>query len=320
MLFFSPATSSRAAERQTDQAGSAFSIRWENDTFGGTDANYTNGIALALTQKGEGLGGGVWKLFNDPEGERFATYDLGQLQFTPNDIGRQIPDPTDRPYAGFLYLGITTYLKQDESLHGLKLLAGVVGPASGSELIQKLTHRLFGYNMPKGWNFQLKNEPVVNLLYEYRRKFALTSRETAVGIEMIPAGGAMLGNYMIQVQAETQFRLGYHLPDDFGASVLRGIGYLPFPGDDGKRHAWGVYAFAGGSGSLVARNLTLDGNTFANSPSVDKRPFLPAAEFGATFWTRQFQASFSYVMLGKEFYGQRVREDYGSILVSYFFR
>jgi len=77
---------------------------------------------------------------------------------------------------------------------------------------------------------------------------------------------------------------------------------------------------ARGSAGLVARNLTLDGNTFANSRSVDKRLFLPALEFGASLWTSRLQATFSYVMMGKEFYGQQVREDYGSILLSYFFR
>ena len=109
------------------------------------------------------------------------------------------------------------------------------------------------------------------------------------------------------------------IPDDFGATVLRGIGYLPFPQEERTRHAWGIYAFAGGSASLVARNLTLDGNTFADSRSVDKRLFVPALEFGASIWMSRLQASFSYVMMGKEFYGQQVREDYGSILLSYLF-
>lgn len=314
------ATPSFAADKPGERKGSSFSIRWENDTFGGTDANYTNGFSLALTQQGRGPIGGAWHLFGDPEGEKFTTYDLGQLVFNPDDTGRRVPDPSDRPYAGFLYLGLTTFLQHDESLHGLKLFVGVVGPVSLSEAVQKATHRVFLYNMPQGWDFQLKNEPVVNLLYEYRHKITFTPRDAAVGVELIPVGSAMLGNFLIQAQAEAQFRIGYHLPDDFGATVLRGIGNLPFPQVGGTRHSWGFYAFAGGSASLVARNLTLDGNTFANSRSVDKRLFLPALEFGASLCTSRFQASFSYVMMGQEFYGQHVREDYGSILLSYFFK
>ena len=314
------ATPSFAADQQGERKGSSFSIRWENDTFGGTDANYTNGFSLALTQHGKGPIGGAWHLFGDPEGRKFTTYDLGQLVFNPDDTSRQVPDPNDRPYAGLLYLGLTTYLQHDESLHGLKLFIGVVGPASLGEAIQKTTHRVFLYNMPQGWDSQLKNEPVVNLLYEYRHRYTLTPRDAAVGVELIPMGSAMLGNFLIQAQAGTQFRIGYHLPDDFGTTLLRGIGYLPFPQSDATHHSWGIYAFAGGSASIVARNLTLDGNTFANSRSVDKRLFVPALEVGASLWSRRLQASFSYVMMGKEFYGQQVREDYGSILLSYFFR
>lgn len=315
-----PAMPSLATEKLAEPTGSAASLRWENDTFGGTDANYTNGISLALTRAGKGLLGGVWDLRGEAEGKRFATYELTQLQFTPNDLKSSDPDPNDRPYAGVLYLGVTTHLQREESLHSLKLMAGVAGPASYAEGLQRYTHRVFGYTLPQGWAHQLKNEPIVNLLYEYRHKYPVTPRGAAFGVELIPMGGAFLGNYLIQAEAELQCRVGYHLPDDFGATVLRGVSYLPFPQDEQSHHAWGFYAFAGGSANLVARNLTLDGNTFTDSRSVDRRLFLPAAEFGASLWSRWFQATFAYVMWGKEFYGQQVREDYGSILLSWFFR
>ncbi|HEY6873961.1 MAG TPA: lipid A deacylase LpxR family protein [Geobacteraceae bacterium] len=317
LLCISAAPSS-AAELRAEPVRNALSIRFENDAFGGTDSNYTDGISLALTRTGKGPLAWVWDLGGKAEGERFATYELTQLQFTPSDIERSDPDPTDRPYAGLLYLGLATHLQRDESLHSLKLMAGVAGPASYAEGLQRFTHHVFGYNVPHGWSAQLKNEPVVNLLYEYRHKYRLTPRDAAVGIELIPMGGAFLGNYLTQAEVEVQCRIGYH-PDDFGATVLRGAGYLPFPQEEGTRHAWGFYAFAGGAANLVGRNLTLDGNTFTQSRSVDKRLFLPAAEFGASLWTRHFQTTFSYVMWGKEFYGQTEREDYGSVLLSFFF-
>lgn len=318
MLMCSSITASFAAEHQSEPIRSAFSIRFENDSFGGTDANYTNGISMALTSRGKGLLGGVWDLAGNTEGERFATYELTQLMFTPEDLKRSNPDPADRPYAGLLYLGFATHMQREDSLHSLKLMAGVAGPASYAEGLQRFGHRVLGTALAEGWAHQLKNEPVVNLLYEYRHRYRITPRDAAVTVELIPIGGAFLGNYLTQAEAEMQFRIGYH-PDDFGATVLRGIGYLPFPQEERTHHVWGFYAFAGGAANVVARNLTLDGNTFAESRSVDKRLFLPAAEFGASLWTRWFQTTFSYVMWGKEFYGQPEREDYGSILFSCFF-
>lgn len=319
MVSLLAASTTPAAERQAGASGSAFSLRWENDTFGGTDANYTNGISFALTRAEGGPFGGLWNVFGESEGKLFATYELAQLQFTPSDLKRSDPDPSDRPYTGLLYLGLTTHLQLKESLQSFKLIAGVVGPASLAEATQRFTHRVLSYTLPQGWAHQLKNEPILNLFYEYRRKYALIPDDAEPGIELIPTGGAMLGNYLIQGEAGAQVRVGYHLPHDFGATVLRGIGYLPFPTVEETSHSWGFYAFVGGQANLVAWNVTLDGNTFADSRHVDRRLFLPAAEFGATLWTRYFQTSFSYVMWGKEFYGQKEREDYGSILFSYFF-
>jgi hypothetical protein len=309
-------SASLAAEESPPQ--NAFSVRDENSALGGHDENYTNGISIALTRKGKGPLGGLWDLAGNSEGERFATYEVTQLMFSP-DFRLSNPGPTDHPYAGLLYLGITTHLQSEKSLHSLKLIAGLAGPDAFAGDVQKFVHRIEGYDDPKGWAYQIKNEPVVNLFYEYRRKYELTSHDSDVGIELIPMGGAFLGNYLIQAETDAQCRIGYHLPNDFGTTVLRGSGYLPFPQPDEARHTWGVYAFAGGGASLVARNLVLDGNTFAQSRSVNKRIFLPAAELGASLWTQRFQATFSYVFWGKEYYGQQTRENYLSGLLSYLF-
>ena len=319
VLACATALPSWAAERQARGPQSAFSLRWENDTFGGTDANYTNGISLALTRSDGGPLGGVWSLFGAPAGKRFSTYELTQFQFTPVHLEEEVPDSNDRPYAGVLYLGLTTYLQGEEDLQAFKFIAGVVGPASMSEALQRSTHRIISSALPRGWDYQVRNEPIFNFLYEYRRKFRLTSRDSAVGSELIPVGGGVLGNYQIRAYVDAQLRVGYHLPEDFGATTLRDLGYLPFSQERENSPWWGFYAFTGGGASLVARDITLDGNTFMTSRSVDKRPFVPALEFGATLWARHFLASFSYVMMGKEFYGQQVREDYGSVLLSYLF-
>jgi len=319
VMMFVLATPAWSAAEQVGEEWNAVSLRWENDAFGGTDENYTNGMSLALATAGGGLLGGVWDIGGKREGKRSATYELSQLVFTPSNLHLTIPDPSDRPYAGILYLGLGTHLQQEESLHTLKLIAGVVGPVSMGKAAQTFTHGVLGYTLPEGWDYQIKNEPVINLLYEYRRKLTLTPPETAVGIEIIPLAGGMLGNYLTQAQIAGQLRVGYNLPDDFGPTVLRGAGFLPVSGGGRAGHGWGFYAFAGGGGSLVLRNITLDGNTFADSRHVERRPLLPEAQFGASLCLSRLQMTFSYVMMGMEFYGQKVREDYGSVIISYLF-
>lgn len=306
-----------AAEAEPPQ--SAFSLRWENDTFGGTDANYTNGMSAALTRPGTGLLGSVWNLVGATDGRTSTVYELTQFQFTPTNLWLTSPDPNDRPYAGLIYLGCTTHLQQEESLQSLKLLAGLVGPSSGAREAQDLAHKILGESASKGWSQQVDDEFIINLLYEYRHRYRLTPQAAAFGFDVIPMAGAFLGNYLIQAQSEVLIRFGYQLPDDFGTTSLRGIGYLPLPQTETPGHSWGSDLYVRGGANLVARNLTLDGNTFSHSRSVDKRPLVPAVEFGTALWMRQFMATISYQVWGREFANQPYREGYGSILLSVLF-
>ena len=315
MMVLCFAAGGAAAEGENPgKARNAYTLCWENDAFDNSDANYTNGTSLAVARDREGLLGGIWNFSGKAEGRRFSAYELAQLQFTPTDLSLGNPDPNDRPYAGFLYVGLTSFLQKPDSLHGFKLLVGIVGPASLSETLQKYTHHLIGSTMPQGWDYQLKNEPVINLAYEYRRRIPLSSSSSVIDIDMIPMGGAMVGNYLTQAEAGMQLRIGYRLAGDFGTSTLRGIGSLPFLDDD---TSWCFYVFGGGHLGLVARDITLDGNTFARSRSVDKRIFKQSGEYGAAVAAAQMRLSFVYVMQGKEFYGQKHSEDYGSLLFSW---
>jgi lipid A 3-O-deacylase len=303
------------ADANAEPADSAFSLRWENDTFGWTDANYTNGMSIALTKSGKGLLGSVWDLAGASGGRKTTVYELTQLQFTPSDLARVSPDSNDRPYAGLTYLACITHLQKEERLQSLKLIAGFVGPDSGAEESQKVAHHLLHESSPQGWGTQLRDEAVVNLLYEHRHRYRL--RNGSFGVELIPMGGVSLGNYLIQGQSEVLFRFGYHLPDDFGATSLRGIGYLPLPELENTGHSWGINAYIRGGANLVFHNLTLDGNSFISSRSVGKRLFVPSVEFGTSLWTRKFLTTLSFQYWGREFGSQPKREGYGSILVSF---
>ena len=140
--------------------------------------------------------------------------------------------------------------------------------------------------------------------------------------EAIPAVALALGNLLTYVQLGGQVRVGYKIPQDFGTTFLRGMSELPPPRPSEGSSAWeslGVYLHGGIGGSLVLHDLTLDGNTFKDSPSVDKRFAVPIAGGGIGIGNRRFLATFSYSVLGKEFEGQRTAAKFGALTVSYFF-
>lgn len=212
-------------------------------------------------------------------------------------------------------------MRHANQFNGLKLITGVVGPYSLAEETQTWFHGLIGSHKPKGWDYQLHNEPILNLVYEHRRKYGLFETKPGFGADFIPEATAMLGNVLIQAHVGAQVRLGYHLPDDFGTTLLRGFGALPFPqyrrGESPPK--FGGYLFASAGGDAVARNLNLAGNSFQDSRSVRKRPFFGSWQVGASVWTRWVQGTFSYVTWGKEFYGQKSFSRFGAITVTVFF-
>jgi len=305
----------------SEEAHGAISLRLENDAFAGTDEDYSNGISVSALLRGRGLLGGFWDLFGKGEREYFQAYEAGQIIVTPSDTSRPVPDPNDRPYAGLLYVDLATAVRHENIFHGFKVVTGVVGPYALAEETQNWFHDLIGSGHAEGWDYQLHNEPILNLVYEHRRKYQLFHTSQGFGADVIPAVSGMLGNVLIQAQAGAQVRLGYNLPDDFGSTLLRGFGVMPFPQYSSKEPApkFGVYAFGSAGGTAVARNITLDGNSFQDSPHVDKRPFFPTTEIGASLWTRWFEATFSYVYWGKEFYGQQKDSRFGAVSLSWFF-
>lgn len=298
---------------------SGVTLRVENDAVHSTDANYTAGLSLGYTRNVSGLLGGIWGGLGAPAGRHYSSYELAQLLFTPTDLNLIPPDPHDRPYAGLLYVGLTTGVRTEDSLHALKLLVGMVGPSSLGESGQKFTHRVLGNNLPEGWRYQLKDEPVLNLLYEYRQRYRLAGEENGFGVELIPVGTAMLGNYLTKARGEAQFRVGYRLPDNLGETSIRGLGALPLP-DNSVAESVSIYLFAGGGGELVGQDITLDGNSFRPSPGVKRDKFVSSGLVGLGCRVGSLLASASYILQGREFEGQGEGEKYASFSLTYLFR
>ena len=313
----SPTNALTAAKREW-----AAALRWENDAFGGTDRFYTDGVAVGVSHTGPSWMDPVADWLPWGQGRRTVGYDVAQAMFTPKNKDLNPPDPNDRPYAGILAFGLSLHVEKTNSYHGLKFITGVLGPWSLAEEMQDAVHSLIGSGKAQGWDYQLHNEPIFNFLYEYRHKFRLAGERERWSVEALPFGGGWLGNMLTQGQIGGIARFGYNMPDDFGPTLVRGMDFMPPPRRDPQRRSksdWGFSFYGGVMGNLVLRDITLDGNTFKDSPSVDKKWFVPAAGVGLSVGNRRFQTSFSYIFWGKEFEGQAQNEKFGSISVSYLF-
>lgn len=71
----------------------------------------------------------------------------------------------------------------------------------------------------------------------------------------------------------------------------------------------------GWKGSAMGRNIFLDGNTFEDSPSVDKNYFVGDANVGIAFTFGATRVSYTYVYRTEEFHTQKEPTEFGAISV-----
>ena len=130
--------------------------------------------------------------------------------------------------------------------------------------------------------------------------------------EFGPRYGLALGNIRTHAAGGINIRIGWRLPEDFGADLIR-----PAGGDESPAKHTSVYFFASGEARAVARNIFLDGNTWRDSHSVDKRPIVADLSLGLVFQWPSFHFAYTQDYRTKEFYGQPRRDVFGSIGFSF---
>jgi len=315
-----------------------FTLHFKNDTFFGTDYLYTNGVKLSWTSpdlendsNDSRLVAWIYSLigrlpFTDKPGlQRSVSLSIGQNMYTPEDTERVELIKDDRPYAGLTYVSAELHGKSNLQMNTWEVLLGIVGPHSYAEDTQKTIHRWADNDIPKGWSHQVEDEPVFNIFFEHRRKILQSGIGDGWGYDIIPNWGAGLGNLVIEAHAGAQIRFGWNLPNDFGTSLIR-PGFdtnAPLDNRDPRFfkpfHRLGAHVFIGVDGAYFLRNLTLDGNTFQESHSVDKEPIVGSVMAGVGFIVYRFKISFAHVYQTKAFKTQKKEQEYGSITLSYSF-
>lgn len=305
-------------DRERSEPRPTLSLVVENDLFSNDDRHYTNGVRLSWLSPGRSSPQWARRLARavptfPREGEPVVGYAIGQSIFTPTDITDPDPPLDERPYAGWLYGTIALGVENGRQLDQVLLTVGVVGPAALAEQSQKLFHDITGADEPRGWDTQLRNEPGVVLSYQ-RTWRPGEHHARGYGVDFAPHMGATVGNVFTYANAGATVRAGYNLPHDYGPPRVQpsvpGSGFSVLSGD------FGWYLFAGFEGRAVARNIFLDGNTFRNSRSVDRKVLVGDFHFGVVLAWQRLRLAYTHVIRSKEFDGQRERDDFGALSVS----
>lgn len=319
------------AEDRPDEEKGVFSLVVENDSLSsGADRNYTSGIKLAYVSPSEGVpdwlrgaGGFTNRLTgNEPAYWGIA---LGQSIFTPEDIQANPAPPDQHPYAGWLYVQLMVAAEEDVPagrrpgyLDTYELEFGMVGPSAQGEEAQRGIHQVLGAPDPQGWDSQLHDEFAFAASFDRRWRAwrAFISVPGGLESDLTPSAGVTLGTLRTEARLGLTARIGSRIDNDYGPPRVRpslaGVEHF-----EGGPLSWSI--FAGVQARGVARDLFLDGNTFQDSASVDRRPVVADLQLGFTLSAGDWRLAYTYVTRTKEFDTQRQQQDFGALALSWRF-
>ncbi|MCW8956507.1 MAG: lipid A deacylase LpxR family protein [Gammaproteobacteria bacterium] len=331
-IFISSAlfTSCTYADNTIDEYANAinqeyWSIQLENDVLAKSgDRYYTHGtqVSRLVMNKPPSWLQNIASFFPAFESDGTISgvnYTIGQKIFTPDDIKTTELVVDDRPYAGYLYFSaalLSRVSNQNNVDTGnlLEFTAGIVGPSALAEDVQTSIHDLTDSNDPNGWDHQLSDEPGLGLSYSrfWRQIKPLTS---SLEYAISPHVNVAIGNVYTHLASGAMFRFGSHLANDLAPpNISPGFPGVSFFRSNGQNN-W--YLFAGIEARAVARDIFLDGNTFRDSHSVDKKPLVGDFQFGFVFQTGNLRLSVSQMIRSKEFEGQQDKTNFGAINISF---
>lgn len=298
----------------------------ENDDFTLDDGGYTNGLAYSWSYGSfdsfeertpawmEKLASRLY-ISSMPDKQRRISYLIAQEIYTPEEIKIPVIDPDDRPYAGLISWQANWLAFDDHIVDRLGLELGMVGSVSLAEQTQKLVHELTGANNPKNWDEQLENEPVFRLTAQ--RSWRLHDGLIG-GTEYDVVGHAYGsgGTRRSDLGTGVSLRIGRGLQRTLASTSLNPAREVNLSA--GHRGEW--FGFATLGGGYVFNDITLDGNTFESSASVDLEHWQASTSVGAALNMGNLGWLFSVRYITDEFATQQKDSIWGSVSVSYRFK
>jgi lipid A 3-O-deacylase len=291
-------------------------IYWDNDTDafvpgpGNFDRNYSEGLRVNQFAAPDVLPSPVRAMaahlpgFRAADAERGFGVSTGQEIYTPDALSRTTPIRDDRPYAGYLYVAGILTSRETNVMRSLEVQVGTTGHAAHADDVQRWWHHALSIRRPRGWQHQLRGEPCLVVSYQERRR----PWGVRCFADLVPHYGATVGNVHTEANAGATLRLGVPLPDDFGP--WRNAPAVP-------RHGRaGLDFFARAEGRAVARNLFLDGNTFAPSLRVHHLPLLVQAQLGGDARWHGLLFRYTFTYLSREYRERPYTQKYGSFTIA----
>ena len=316
-------TYSVSAHAEDKKNNSYLSLSIENDNLGGgTDRYYTSGVRATWFDADIKVPPVIDILADkiptfDFNNKTATFYTIGHNIYTPEYINIAAQSDEDRPWAAFLYgsVGLANITENGTApfhVDELEFTLGVIGPEALGEQTQKFVHKHVSNSpKPRGWRNQLNFEPGFMISWQRRIPYAISHDFQNLNARIEPNFSVTLGNIRTNASAGATFVLGSSKHQDTPQRVRPAIPGTGVFFTEKNKLNWQL--FAGIDARLVAHDIFLDGNTFSDSHSVDKKNFVGDISGGISFTFDDYRMSYTLNARSKEFNNQDTESVFGSI-------
>ncbi len=323
-----------------DFTGGTFGVYGDNDIFTGTDQDYTSGVRLSwlsdyssnsnsvpafqyhANRLSEALASNrftssLWGLDHQQGVDYRYGVGLTQQIFTPEVFDG--PRPLDeRPYAGWLGLGLSVHISDKNVVNSITGSIGVVGPASLAEETQDFIHRVIDTDLFDDWDSQIPNELTFDLTFSQKRRFHYFSEEDFALFPFALNGSTevalSLGSRLTAATLGWHFQLGYNLPEGFSDSKLSPTSNSLSWDIDPSQSNLSCFLVAGIEGKAVLHDITLDGPVFRSfDTNASSQPFTFDFYYGAAVRYKSCEFIYTQTIRTKEYTSQANSQRFGSL-------
>jgi hypothetical protein len=287
------------------------SFTTENDIYFYQDRYYTSGTFVNYR-----YATGAAKRINNPNLIKTTTeFEFGHEIYTP--YSAKAPDPAlhDRPFTGYLY-GAAAFNRfyKNESMLRFKAEAGIIGPPALGKEVQMGYHDLLNIYKPKGWEYQLKSEPGLNLSLDYQNMLLRSSNKMA---DVTLVSSALLGNTFSGANLGMLIRLGKlnYLYESITNNSLISL-------DPPEKKSWELFLYTIPRINYVAYDATIMGGLFLKDKgpiTFDAKRFVYSQQIGISLSAERWSANYNIVLKSREVKSEAKAHAYGSISLAYRF-
>ena len=272
----------------------------DNDIFAFQDYYYTAGqdfIYRTLLRPGS-----RWnKLLRSPasvdSGKTILQFRYGFKIFTPSDIVTTDPGKMDRLYAGWQFVNATvSNFPSSTSANQYQLEIGVVGKNSGMEQLQEWMHHYARFDLPRGWNYQIRNEVVVNAAYRRWKNWRL-----AKDFDIVSQSSIAAGTGKNEIAQEIAVRVMQF--NDLSNSVFANSRLSWDNRNQGRKRPIEFFLFAATGIHYVFSNILIEGSLFKGNQTpfaTPKEPWVFQTRYGLMFSKHDISYSITMYHLSSE--------------------